>query len=440
MKHKYLLNLVFAFFICLLLSFSAQAQMVEFSSSANPVGSGARATGMGGAFIGVADDATAASWNPGGLVQLEKPEFSVVYSHYGRYQEFHSADPDIDGTASSMTADSLNYMSFAYPFVLFNRNVIFSMNYQRLYDMNKNYDLMDSSVLTFNGRVIKSTDYFDFNQNGYLYTLSPAVGVQVRPGLYVGATLNFWGEFIGENGWSSTNRNRTVIVNGARVTDLYTSKSTSVAFRGTNANLGVLWNVAGPWTVGAVYKTPFDARLRGEQEISQWNNGVFLGSSSITEKMRLKMPDSYGVGVSYHPNDALTVDLDVYRTNWSRFTLVDEAGDKWNPVTAKAISEGRLDDTTQVRLGAEYLFIKERMVFPVRAGVFYDPEPQTGSVDDYYGFTVGTGYAGGNIAVDISYQFRFANEIKGDLGAPIPGIEVGMKQHTVNASVIFYFQ
>lgn len=33
----------------------------DFASSPNPVGSGARAMGMGGAFIAVADDATAAS-------------------------------------------------------------------------------------------------------------------------------------------------------------------------------------------------------------------------------------------------------------------------------------------------------------------------------------------------------------------------------------------
>ena len=36
---------------------------IEFSSSLTPVGSGARALGMGGAFIAIADDATAASWN-----------------------------------------------------------------------------------------------------------------------------------------------------------------------------------------------------------------------------------------------------------------------------------------------------------------------------------------------------------------------------------------
>jgi len=57
-------------------------QQVGVASSPNPVGSGARAVGMGGAFIGVADDATAASWNPAGLIQLEKPEVSIVGEYF----------------------------------------------------------------------------------------------------------------------------------------------------------------------------------------------------------------------------------------------------------------------------------------------------------------------------------------------------------------------
>ncbi|HVD78767.1 MAG TPA: hypothetical protein VNH43_14215, partial [Vicinamibacteria bacterium] len=42
------------------------------------LGSGARAFGMGGAFLARADDATAASWNPAGLSYLRRPEFTVV--------------------------------------------------------------------------------------------------------------------------------------------------------------------------------------------------------------------------------------------------------------------------------------------------------------------------------------------------------------------------
>jgi len=40
---------------------------------------GARANAMGGAFIGLTDDATAAYTNPAGLTILTEPEFSVEY-------------------------------------------------------------------------------------------------------------------------------------------------------------------------------------------------------------------------------------------------------------------------------------------------------------------------------------------------------------------------
>ena len=45
---------------------------------------GARANGMGGAFIGLADDATAAYTNPAGLTVLTQPEISAEYK-YGDY-------------------------------------------------------------------------------------------------------------------------------------------------------------------------------------------------------------------------------------------------------------------------------------------------------------------------------------------------------------------
>lgn len=79
---------------------SALGAGVEFTSSPNPVGSGARAIGMGGAFIAVADDATAASWNPGGLVQLERPELSVVDEGCYRLENNNFADfPGASGSS-----------------------------------------------------------------------------------------------------------------------------------------------------------------------------------------------------------------------------------------------------------------------------------------------------------------------------------------------------
>ena len=89
MRKNHALYFVLAFLVSpLFFSAGSEAatlfQQVGIASSPNPVGSGARAVGMGGAFIGVADDATAASWNPAGLIQLEKPEMSIVGEYLKR--------------------------------------------------------------------------------------------------------------------------------------------------------------------------------------------------------------------------------------------------------------------------------------------------------------------------------------------------------------------
>ena len=45
-------------------------------------GAGSRALGMGGAFVAVADDATAAMWNPAGLVRVTRLELEAGQTNY----------------------------------------------------------------------------------------------------------------------------------------------------------------------------------------------------------------------------------------------------------------------------------------------------------------------------------------------------------------------
>ena len=45
----------------------------------NFAGVGVRAMGMGGAFVGVADDFTAMYWNPAGLAQMQRREVAGVF-------------------------------------------------------------------------------------------------------------------------------------------------------------------------------------------------------------------------------------------------------------------------------------------------------------------------------------------------------------------------
>lgn len=64
------------------------------------LGVGARAMGLSGAFVAVADDASAVYWNPAGLVQLEQPQLEGMYGSYFNDTErnlffsFHYPLPD----------------------------------------------------------------------------------------------------------------------------------------------------------------------------------------------------------------------------------------------------------------------------------------------------------------------------------------------------------
>lgn len=52
----------------------------KFAAEFLRIGVGARAQGMGGAFVSVADDASAAFWNPAGLVQLPQREAMAMHA------------------------------------------------------------------------------------------------------------------------------------------------------------------------------------------------------------------------------------------------------------------------------------------------------------------------------------------------------------------------
>ena len=106
-----------------------------------PVGSGARALGFAGAFTSIADDATAASWNPAGLIQLERPEVSAVYRG-SRVENRHTSDSDgfLVGE-DDYDSYGLNYLSASIPFRLesLQRNIVFSANFQEAYDFESSF-------------------------------------------------------------------------------------------------------------------------------------------------------------------------------------------------------------------------------------------------------------------------------------------------------------
>ena len=417
-------------------------QQVGISSSPNPLGSGARAVGMGGAFIAIADDATAASWNPGGLMRLEKPEVSMVGAYFNQKEDFFSdIHPEIDNTGD-IDDFNINYFSATYPFHFYNDMVV-SMNYQRLYEFERSFSH------AYNYSSLGSDDLSDkhFNQNGYVGALGLACAISVTPKLSFGATLNIWtDQLLWRNGWEETCSVHSVETLGPLLITSdshYTHKYSE--FRGWNVNLGLLWDINRYLAFGAVVKTPFKASIHHESRFTQTKtyggpiNKTQVSDKSTSEDVELKMPLSYGLGLAWRISDALSLDLDVYRTRWSKYILTDSQNNKFSPIDGRLQRNSDVKDTTQVRIGGEYLFIGQntQVVVPVRGGIFYDPEPSHGTSRDFYGIAIGSGIAYKRFIFDVAYQLRWGRGV--DTGNLIATSSADITQHLVLGSIIVHF-
>ncbi len=415
-------------------------QQVGVASSPNPVGSGARATGMGGAFIAIADDATAASWNPAGLIQLENPELSVVGAYFHRTEDFSSNDHPEINNKGSIDDLNLNYFSATYPLNLFNKNMVVSVNYQRLYEFERSLD----HLFDFSSAGLNLLQDKQFDQDGFLSALGLAGAIQLTPGLSLGATVNIWTDkLFWDNGWEEKFSEQSTGTQGGAsltvdtsITDRYTD------FKGFNANFGLLWNINEQLTLGAVLKTPFEASIHHDFRFTSTNilgppaNTTTSSNLNLTEDVNLDMPLSYGIGLAWRYSDALSFAFDMYRTMWSDYILTDGDDNEFSPVDGRPKSDSDVDNTTQVRLGGEYLFIGQQTVVPVRAGLFYDPQPSEGSPEDFYGVAVGSGIVYKKLIFDVAYQLRWGNDV--DTGNLINSSKADITQHLVMASVVLH--
>ncbi|MCF6156249.1 MAG: hypothetical protein E3K36_13630 [Candidatus Brocadia sp.] len=441
-------------FICILILIlsgkTSFAQLAPPSINAVPlpVGSGARALGQGGAFIAVADDATAASWNPSGLTQLERPEFSLVDSFLSIQQDF---DPGTTGLLSlddeSVSSGDLNYASVAYPFRIFGKNLVAALNYQQKYDFHMRFDY--DRIFESSGGEFIDKQSVDFKSRGGIAALTPAISLQVIPKLSIGIAVNFFtDELFGDFAWKETLRARSEgSVFGNDFSRSYDGTETFKNFQAVNITAGMLLEV---WekedkrlTFGAVFHSPYTAdvdRVTDSFSVITNSTGTTVGSGHIREHLEINYPMSFGGGFGFRYSDALSFSMDVTWTDWSEFEQEnEETGVKSRPLGGVS-TDRDIDDTYAVRFGTEYLIFRQKMIIPVRGGLFYDPRPSLDDPTDVYGFSAGSGITFKRFSIDGAYQFRWANDVDGeDFGRGLKGTHFDLDEHLFLVSVIVYF-
>ncbi|HEU0105012.1 MAG TPA: hypothetical protein VFT38_02495, partial [Vicinamibacteria bacterium] len=159
----------------------ARAQGVSLSRA----GSGARAAGMGDAFVAVSDDGTAASWNPAGLAQLRQPEFSLVYGVTQRGLSLSGLRSPDESMAFALrnpldfTGSSVDFASAALPFSLVRRPATVQFSWRRLYQLSNVFGGDIDRFLTNQPTVPVGSTFLEDRLTGAIDVLSVAGAVKL---------------------------------------------------------------------------------------------------------------------------------------------------------------------------------------------------------------------------------------------------------------------
>lgn len=375
----------------------------------NIMGAGARAMGMGGAFTAIADDATAASWNPAGLAQLTKPEASLVYDSYSgdvKYKDegtYDFTDGGLSYTYEDMNdkADlsygALSFASVLYPFQIGNRFLVTQFSYSQI----SNFPDVDNAYAyqyqwsDATGPWYTQTDSYDtrgrFGGGIDAYTFS--VATDLSPTFHLGISLNYL----------KADVTMTQDVLFSRVDSTGYSEndawrvSTGYDFSELYFDLGFLWKISDQFAFGGVYHSGF--KTDADYTV---DNASYQAS--------IKWPTGWGLGVAYRPTSALTFALDYSKRAWSDATVnwdVAPAGYD-DPSYFPYLNFDRQFDTASIRFGFEYaMVLANNAVIPFRLGYFQEDQIASYFVDGKQpsstGYTAGTGFAYKSFQFDIAY-------------------------------------
>jgi long-subunit fatty acid transport protein len=421
-------------------AFGQAQEDLGFSTPSSVVqGSGARAFGMGGAFLARADDATAASWNPAGLSYLRRPEISVV----GARRSFDLRTNGVSTGAFVRSEQSLGYtpdfVSAAWPIQVGSATGSVQAGYQRVisFEGRRTFEqiVSASNTASSDGASIPTLS-FKADSGGGFDALSLGAGLRVTQRLRVGFTVNRW-----LNSFREVRERQ-----GGRPS----VQEVELGLSGWNVNGGVIVHPVESLNLAVVFKSPFTGdvtltRRRTDRTVE----GVEVRSAHSASNLTLDFPAALGFGASWRPLNRLTVSTDYTRSFWSKgriynFFVLPAAGgppevsdERYYP-TLNPLSSDPQRDTEQWRLGVEYVLIGKRLRLPLRAGYFNDRQyfEAFGEKPRYDGYTLGAGLIVGPLLFDVAYVEEWGRHADPRWG---PDTRADVKIRQLFTSLIFHF-
>jgi hypothetical protein len=402
-------------------------------------GGGARAEGMGKAFIAVSDDITAGSWNPAGLYIQEKPILGFSYgSLMPRGSTNLNTGTDIwkfDHTGSFYNLTSFNILA---PVRVKGHHFVGSFNYTRNFDEFQGYSSSgrDSgiiTIITYEG-VTQWKTYSDWTGiselQGGVNSINMGFGTRMYENLSIGVSLNIYAGEAVKDVRLVTNDEWVPVDSEAAQHELYVGTQDIIdtnKFSGYNFTVGLKLH-AEKLDAGLIVRTPFSLNVKTGRSIyvitrlgaltpgAQFR--VVGSDTTYYDNLLAKydMPLMIGAGIAYHPAENLLLAADMELRSFSgakikaRDSLFIDPGGKNREFFTEIDPEW--NNVFTVRLGGEYLHQTDVGTIPVRAGFGYVPLPApnvdlAGGTSTAAGYTLslGTGIHWNQIHLDWAYTY-----------------------------------
>ena len=369
---------------------------------------GARANALGKAFVGLADEATAAYNNPAGLTVLEYPEVTFEYrdvtSRYAFLKENHLFDLRNGSVLEPET--SLKRLTFAsFAFSRFNTN--FSLFYVNQLDYSRE---LNEETTNWLNRVGYEFTYANFHRAQMaLDTFGLGFGRKY-------SRLSF-GAAIGFSRFNFDYKYRTSLTSeDLDLTEYVDSNAKGIQTEFTFV-LGILYYIYSDLKIGVTYKNLPAFQITEDVITLEQPDGHAIPIS-------FKVPDSFTIGLSYLPSERITLLLDLNRIWYNQlggknFTVISGNNYTSDDYSAPAV--------TEVHFGFEYLFPYRGHIFALRTGAYLNPDHKTrfigntisfsGQIQSFVfntgeettetGFTAGLGYVWKN---KLQIDLAIANE------------------------------
>ncbi len=339
---------------------------------------GARALGLGGAFVAVADDATAADSNPAGLTQLE--ERQVIVS--GRTA---SLDTEFAGglargrVTNEQSISGPAFVGYVHPL----GKVTLAGYFQRDAEFESGVRF-EEEVLFLHPDLFTGYPYTVFDVRRYeqrLQTLGVAAAGRIGPSVSVGGSLRYQrlaAEWEDERGVDLI-----FILPDPLIYPTFIGTRTVVDDDDTDvtAVVGLLFHPEGRWRAGLSYQQGGDFSQTARSHFT----GFVFPLPLFFHEIEMNLPDVASAGASFAASERWLLSAQVSHLTWSdlgkapQFPLADFGS--FIP-GSPYFGDDPSGDETQLHLGTEVRLGASERPFSLRAGLWTDPDHDTARAID----------------------------------------------------------